>query len=43
MYIYSKRAARLINKVYYKEVYFDPLYHVWFKKCFLRIVRTVVK
>jgi len=31
-----------MDKVYYKEVHFDLLYRVWFKKFILRIVRPVV-
>jgi len=32
----------LMDNVYYKEVQFDLLYPVWFKKFILRIVRPVV-
>jgi len=34
-------SAGLMDKVYYKEVYFDLLYPVWFKKLLLHIVRAV--
>jgi len=36
------RYTGLMAKVYYKEVSFDLLYPVWFKKFILRIVRPVV-
>jgi len=32
----------LMDKVYYKEVYFDLLYPVWIKKLIFRIVRPIV-
>jgi len=35
-------SAGLMDKVYYKEIYFDLLYPIWFKKFILRIVRPVV-
>jgi len=35
-----KGYAGLMDKVYYKEVYFDLLYHIWFQKFFLHIVKT---
>jgi len=37
-----KGYTKLMDKVYYKEVYFDLLYPIWFKKFILHIVGLVV-
>jgi len=35
-------SSGLMDKVYYKEFYFDLLFPMWFKKFILRLVKPVV-